>query len=321
MPDSSVVVLSSGPTTLSPAIASRERRVNPALLYLASLYSPESRRTMRSKINCVARLAGATSLEDMDWTTLRFQTVYQIMLALEAKKLVGSTINCYLVAIKGIAHMAWAQGLLPESEWLRIQDVKSRRYSRKPTGRSISSAESRSLLNVEPSCSRTKDVRDYAILTLMIGCGIRRAEICGLRLEDLNREEKTLEIVGKGNKGRTAHLPPETLKAVGRWIDEFRGTEAGYLFGRVSKSGKLTLGRPLNPSGISQMIERNVGAKGIAKLTPHDLRRTFATRLLAAGHDIVTVQRAMGHANVQTTARYDRRGEEAQKKMAETVLL
>lgn len=65
------------------------------------------------------------------------------------------------------------------------------------------------------------------------------------------------------------------------------------------------------------MIEKNADGKEIVKLSPHDLRRTFATRLLAAGHDIVTVQRAMGHAN----ARYDRRGEDAQKKMAETVVL
>ena len=276
---------------------------------------------MRSKLNCVARMAGTHSLEDMDWTTLRFPVVYQIMLTLEAKGLSGATINCYLAALKGVCHMAWSEGLIDQEDWLRIQDMKSRRYSRKPAGRSISFRESRSLLDVEPSCSRTKDVRDYAILALMLGCGIRRAEICGLRFQDLNREESSLTIVGRGNKGRTAYLPVETLKALNQWIDEFRGPSDGYLFGRVTKSGRLILGRPLNPSGISQMIERNAGARGIENITPHDLRRTFATRLLAAGHDIVTVQRAMGHANVQTTARYDPRGEETRKKMAETVVL
>ena len=114
--------------------------VNPALKYLETLSSENSRISMASKLNVVARMVGAENLLVCDWSTLRAEHVLSVMKRLEVpdygeRKHGPATVNCYLSALKGVAKAAWLSGLIPHEVYLRIQAVRQRRFHRLPTGR------------------------------------------------------------------------------------------------------------------------------------------------------------------------------------------
>lgn len=126
----------------------------------------------------------------------------------------------------------------------------------------------------------------------------------------------------ESDKERKVFLPDEVQESIDDWIQRVRGVGPGRLFGRILKNGSLNLSRPLDPRSVGMIVQNRLKASQInGKLTAHDLRRTFATRLLDDGIDITTVKNMMGHANITTTARYDRRGEEVQKRAARSVRL
>lgn len=303
--------------------------LNPARVYLAGLHSDLSRTSMKSKLNVVARLLGWKSLDDCPWSSLRAEHVIGLMTRLEAsggKSLerfgrAGSTVNCYLAALKGVAKAAWLAGQLAHENYLRITAVKEVRYSRTPAGRSLTYSESRQML---ACCDqrRSIDVRDQAILMLMLGCGLRRGEIPGLMYERYFPDDGSLTLIGKGDKERKVFLPFEVQRSLDEWIHQVRGTSEGRLFGRIRKNGELDLSCAMDPRSVGMIVQNRLKAAGIkGRLTAHDLRRTFATRLLDDGIDITTVKNMMGHANITTTARYDRRGEEVQKRAARSIRL
>lgn len=274
---------------------------------------------MASKLNVVARMIGMADLRYCDWTSLRADHIVAIMANLEKNGRTGSTVNCYLAALKGVAKAAWLSHQMPHDELLRINAISQRRYYRLPAGRALSYRESRMLIN---DCRREDTpigYRDAAITLLMLGCGLRRGEIPLLKVEDYNREDRSIKLVGKGDKERRVFLPEETGEALNLWIDKVRGSEKGWLFGRIYKNGRLSLLKPLDARSIGEMLTKHMSRAGGDPITAHDLRRTFATRLLADNIDIVTVQKLMGHANVSTTAKYDRRGEDAQRQAARRV--
>ena len=147
--------------------------------------------------------------------------------------------------------------------------------------------------------------RDRAILALLIGCGLRRAELVGLRTEDFQvREEHSViaDLVGKGKHIRTVPVPLWAKRAVDQWTAA-AGINGGAIFRRISRLDKIC-GNGITPKAIWHVVKAAAKRADIKNLAPHDLRRTCARLCHLAGGELEQIQFLLGHASVQTTERY-----------------
>ncbi len=281
---------------------------HPAAVYLAGL-SPSSRRTMRGALDTIAQLGlGSEDVTawDVPWHRLRFQHTQAIRSAL-AERYAHTTANRMLSALRGTLKAAWKLGLMSAGEYQKAASVESISGETVPAGRALSRGE---LVGLLETCEQTPlGVRDAAILSLLYGCGLRRAELVALNIEDYIKEESELVVRGKGNKQRAVPVG-NTAPALDDWL-RIRGRGPGPLFWGL---GNRNRGHRLTDQAIYNMVRKRAKRAGVERLSPHDFRRTFVGDLLDAGADIVTVQKMAGHADPATTSRYDRRGKRAQHK-------
>jgi integrase/recombinase XerC len=142
--------------------------------------------------------------------------------------------------------------------------------------------------------------RDSAVIALLYGCGLRISEALGLRRRDCVGRWDTLTITGKGNKTRMVPVLPQVAKAIADYVAlcPFDLPLDGPLFVGAR-------GGPLSPRIIQMSMARLRGALGLAdSATPHALRHSFATHLLARGGDLRAIQELLGHSSLSTTQIY-----------------
>lgn len=207
-----------------------------------------------------------------------------------------------------------------------VHDVRGQALE---AGRYIPRAEFDALLSVcfndrkKNGGRATRGVRDAALMTLAWVSGMRRSEIVGLDLADLDRSGGKWRVTirhGKGDKSRRMMLADSGKRRLREWLS-VRGLDDGPLFCPIGKGDKVGLGRRLTDDGLAKMLAERATAAGLDKpVAWHDFRRTFASNLLDNSVDIVTVQKLMGHASPTTTSRYDRRGERTQDAAIEELL-
>lgn len=302
-----IVVNSNGAYGLSGDVQQRLFR-NPAAVYLLSLGSKFSRAGMKYALMQFAKFYGYTSLDAVPWQKLDVGSINLFKTQLEQKGRSPNTINTYLRALRGVINAAWQIEQISDHQKNLLMTVKPVRGSRKPKGRALSPVESSRLIE---SCHAERDnggVRDVAILSLGIGCGLRRNELAGLTLSGVDMESQSIRVIGKGNKEREVPASEIVFVRLKRWL-ELRG-EGGCdkVFCCLDKHGNIRVDKAMNPFAVFAMIKKRGKAAGLENFTPHDLRRTFATRMLDIGADISIVKEAMGHASIVTTQRYDKRG-------------
>lgn len=303
-----------------PALSGGEGPVSPARAYLLSLNSPRSRQTMASFLGIVAGMLGAVSLDSCSWGNLRRHHVMAVTELLRDTGRATATVNTYLSALKGVAKEAWMLKLMDVESFQHIRAVRNLRGSRLPRGRALPPEEIRALFD---SCERDDSsigIRDAAMLAVILGCGLRRSETVGLYLSDVVAQDRSLRVLGKGNKERLAYMPAGTWRRLRMWIDDVRGERDGPLFTRIRRFDTLTNDR-LTDQTVYHVLQVRQRQAGIARCAPHDLRRTFATAMLDNGEDLITVKDAMGHASVSTTQQYDRRGENRLKSARDRLVL
>ncbi|WP_081310706.1 tyrosine-type recombinase/integrase [Pseudoalteromonas luteoviolacea] len=284
-----------------------QKNNNPAQLYLLRLDSKRSRRSISSTLKLIANALGHVSIQDCPWEKVRRIHVIAIKEKLLQSGFSPATINTYLCAIRGTMHEAWTLGLINSEDYMKIKDVKSVKGSRLSKGRALSEAEVGKLLQSCKSDDSKKGARDLAIISLLYGCGLRRAEIVSIDVEDIYWTENTIKLVGKGNIERVAYMPDSTALYIKSWLNKTRGTQPGALFTRIRRWDYVTFER-LSDQAIYNILLHRQKIAGIEKCSPHDMRRTFGTRLLDMNVDIITVRDAMGHVSVNTTQKYDKRG-------------
>ena len=223
---------------------------------------------------------------------------------LEQKNLAPSTINVRLAAVRRLAYEASDTGLLSPELAAGIRRVKGAKRLGVRIGNWLTVDQSRTLLNKPPSDS-LRGKRDRAILALLIGCGLRRAEVVGLGTEDFQvREEHWViaDLVGKGKHIRTVPVPLWAKRAVDEWTVA-AGINGGAIFRRVSRLGKIW-GDRITAKAIWHVVKAAAKRAGIKDLAPHDLRRTCARLCYLAGGELEQIQFLLGHASVQRTERY-----------------
>ncbi len=238
---------------------------------------------------------------------------------LETQNLKPNAINPYLAGIKGVIKCSWQMGLIEDHQKLVLASVKRSRGSRLQAGRALTPLESGQLIDSCLQDGDAKGVPDAAIISIAIGCGLRRSEISAILIKNVNFTDETISVIGKCNKERLVGAPPVVFVRLKKWLD-IRGTAgAENLFVCINKYNQILHDKIMSSSSLTFMLKERAKEIEMSAFSPHDLRRTFATRLLDSGADLSIVKEAMGHASVQTTLRYDKRGIEKVKKFTRMI--
>jgi integrase len=243
---------------------------HPVAVYLARLAS-SSRRTMRAALDAIASLLSDARCDawSLAWEKLRYRHTTAVRALLADGRYAPSTANRHLAALRGVLKECWRLGYVTAEDFQRASDLEPVRGSRLPRG-------VRSLFAACEDDDRKKPAmtaRDAAILALLYGSGLRRAEAVGLDVADYDREAGTLKVRGKGNKERLAHLGDASQAALEAWFFH-RGLWPGAVFVAINKGGKLGW-RGMSGQAMLYIARRRTLQASVAAFSPHDLRRTF----------------------------------------------
>jgi site-specific recombinase XerD len=185
---------------------------------------------------------------------------------LEQKGLAPSTINVRLAAVRRLAYEASDTGLLSPDLAAGIHRVKGAKRLGVRIGNWLTLDQAKTLLKRTPT-EVLREKRDRAALALLLGCGLRRAELVGLRREDLQiREEHWIiaDLIGKGKHIRTVPIPTWAKGVVDEWMTAADIT-AGLIFRRVNKYGEVW-GEGITPKAIWHIVKAAAVRAGIQKL-------------------------------------------------------
>jgi site-specific recombinase XerD len=164
--------------------------------------------------------------------------------------------------------------------------------------------QGKKLLTVH-SGKHLRDLRNHAVLAMLLGCGLRRAELVAVKIEDFELREDhwvLADLIGTGRHMRTIPVPTWAKLAVDAWTDAAK-LQNGVLFRAIGKTGRVR-GNGFTAKVIWSIVREAAMNCGIGVIAPHDLRRTCARLCHQAGGEIEQIQFLLGHISVQTTERY-----------------
>jgi len=245
-------------------------------------------------------LGGPPSLAAL--ARIEVRDVRAFMAARRAEGISSRSLMRALAAARSFARFLERNGKGKVGALAAVRSPKIPRTLPKPLGiaaaKSVTDAEVRAGENREPWIL----ARDAAVLALLYGSGLRISEALGLKRNDVPAPGKgdTIVVTGKGNKTRMVPVLPHVLELVAEYAALYPGALApdGALF-RGARGG------PLSPRIVQLTMERLRGALSLPdSATPHALRHSFATHLLARGGDLRAIQELLGHASLSTTQIY-----------------
>jgi integrase/recombinase XerD len=205
-------------------------------------------------------------------------------------------------------YMAGVTTVNPES--LRFF-AKSPRVRQDPAYNVLTEDELSRMLNV----ARASNYRDYVMLAVMAGCGLREVEVVGLRIGDFRQaasDQVLLRVLGKGDKVRNVPISPDLWRLIQRFVlltersfNSHPDSRKPLFTSRVGKD------KPLTTRSVQNIVKKYVRAAGITKaISPHSIRHTVGTNMALNEAPLLVIQQYLGHSDPKTTLRYIRRAEE-----------
>jgi site-specific recombinase XerD len=262
---------------------------------LNSLGSPDSTRAYAFAIDdFIAWYCSEPRLAFGKHVVLRYR------IELESRHLAPATINLRMAAVRRLAYEASDSGLLSPELAAGIQRVKGV----KRLGNWLTVEQCRTLLRA-PDERTLKGRRDRAILAILLGCGLRRAEVAKLQVRDIQQREEhwaLVDLMGKGRHIRTVPVPDWVKAAVDEWT-KAADIADGRVFRCVSRTASIW-GNGITEKVVWHIVKDCAKRAGIQQLAPHDCRRSCARLCHAAGGELEQIQFLLGHVSVETTERY-----------------
>jgi integrase/recombinase XerD len=217
---------------------------------------------------------------------------------LNDRGLATSSIARNLVSIKMFFRYLMLEGVVAESVADLVNSPKLWQHLPK-----VLSPEMVDRLLAAPWRGDRWPLRDRALLALLYATGCRASEVCGLALRDVQLADGYCRCTGKGNKQRMVSLNPVARAAVEAYLERERP-----LLGGMSPESPLLLSRrgaPLSRITVWKLVKRYAARIGASReVSPHTLRHSFATHMLAGGAEIRALQELLGHASIRTTQIY-----------------
>jgi len=285
--------------------------VPPELEWLANLTNEKTRRAYTIDVREFSEFLGLRKPEEFRTVTRAHVIAWRE--TLERRDLSPPTIRRKLSALSSLFEYLCERNAVAGNP---VDGVKRpMANSNEGSTPALSDAQARRLLDAPPEDS-VKGIRDRAILATLLYHGLRREELCGLRIKDIQSREgvKHFKVKGKGDKIRYVPLHPLAQRLIEQYLSlAGHSTDSdGALFRPVRNNRTGELERSLNANSIYRNIVRKYGQETglnieVNGLCVHSMRATAATNALSHEADIAKVQEWLGHANVSTTRLYDRR--------------
>jgi len=277
-------------------------------VYLRTLTSPQTIKTYNTELilfvsyleNEMGKGLGDLTAEDV--SLYREHLISTYAPATAAKKL--AVLRRFLI----FTFMAGATKVNPES--LRYF-AKSPRVRQDSSYNVLTDEELSRML----AAARASNYRDYVMLAVMAGCGLREAEVVGIKIgdfRDVGGGQTFLRVLGKGDKVRNVGLSPDLWRLVQRYVLLTGRSFSSHLDARkpifTSRVGR---DKPLTTRSVQNIVKKYVRAAGITKaISPHSIRHTVGTNMAVNEAPLLVIQQFLGHADPKTTMRYIRRAEE-----------
>jgi integrase/recombinase XerD len=220
---------------------------------------------------------------------------------LNARGLAPSSVGRHLASLSTYFRYLLDEGKVPEN-LVRLLDAPAV-WDRLP---SVLSPASVTKLLESPDVSTAMGRRDRAVLETLYATGCRASEVANLRPREIDLKAGTVRCVGKGDKQRVVPLGRRAREAIVEYLQLSRP----FLVRKRPETETVFVtrqGRPLSRSGLWGIVRTHARASGLpGKVSPHTLRHSFATHMLAGGADLRVVQELLGHASIATTQIYTR---------------
>ena len=223
--------------------------------------------------------------------------VNNYMKYLYERKITKSSISRKLSSIRGLYNYLVREEIIKENYFNKISNPKRELYLPK----FLKDEELDKIFSVCNFNNPTEE-RDTLIIELLYATGVRVSELVNIKIKDINRKEKLIKVLGKGNKERIVIYNNHTKKALDTYLKD------GYNYFNKKSSEYLILnknGNKLSETYIREIINKKVSQASLdIKISPHTLRHTFATDILENGMDLMTVKELLGHESLNTTSIY-----------------